>query len=283
MAGATPNSKAIGAGQAPVTVTDSTEQHDYWADETLNLAFIDKTQFSVDGSGAKKHKLKANAPHDYVVQLQKDLVTLGYLIPAAKYRDGLYEASTQRAVLRFQRHAARPYRMPGPDAQPEVKKEPEFKWHITPFLKGGNPFGCERPVVQGPGPWLTVTPDTLFTGRTDGVCDHATAREIRKWITKGFKLPVGRFPLRAVQIKGLRIGQLREDVADAWDEIVRLVEQKGGTLEGPYGDVKRGIKKSVGDGASVYSFHCCGRAVDINQTLGNKRYFIVKEMSGNDV
>jgi hypothetical protein len=165
-----------------------------------------------------------------------------------------------------------------------MKKEPEFKWTINPFLsKGWNPSACEQPTGKGSVPRMSTAPDTLFSGRTDGVCDHATALEIRKWLTRGFKVPVGRFALRPVRVKGLNIGKLREDVAEAWEEIVQLVEQKGGTLEGPYGDTKRKLAMSVKDGASVHSFHCCGRAVDINQQLGNKRYFTVKELSGKDV
>jgi len=253
------------------SATDSTLN--YWEDAGLSLSFTDKTRFSVDASGAKKHKLKANTPAEYVTQLQADLVTLGYLSSVSKYRTGLYEASTQRAVSRFQRHAARPYRLPGPDAQ--EPKAPEFTWTISPILKSGFLGGTETPQPKGP----FRAPDTLFSGRLDGVCDHATAKEIRNWIARGSKIPVGRFPLRAIRVTGA-VGRLRQDAADAWEEIVGLVTQAGGTLEGAYGDTTRVLQKTTKSGTSRYSFHYCGRAVDINQALGGgkgQRYYIVQE------
>jgi peptidoglycan hydrolase-like protein with peptidoglycan-binding domain len=90
-----------------------------------------------------------------VKQLQADLIALGYLTGTA---DGGYGPGTTRAVLRFQRHAARAYRMPQPDAG------------------GGD----------------------LYTGAATGTCDHATALAVRKWIDKRWKLPLNRFQLTAI-------------------------------------------------------------------------------------
>jgi hypothetical protein len=271
MSSGTTQGQATSQGGGVDSGTVSTSN--YWEAENLSLPFTDKTRFSVDAAGAKKHKLKANTPAEYVAQLQKDLVTLGYLSSVSKYRDGLYEGSTQRAVSKFQRHAARPYRLPGPDAQ--EPKKPEFTWSINPLLKDGHLGGAVAPLMQGP----VRGPDTLFSGRRDGVCDHATAKEVRNWIARGSKIPVGRFPLRAIRVKGA-VGRLRQDAAEAWEAIVELVTKEGGTLEGAYGDTTRGLQKTTKSGTSRYSFHYCGRAVDINQALGGgkgQRYYIVQE------
>jgi hypothetical protein len=147
--------------------------------------------------------------------------------------------TTARAVRRFQRHARRKYRVPAPDAA-----------------------GAE-----------------LFTGAATGVPDEATFAEARKWIERGWKLPVGRFQLRGLSAGG----RLREDAALAWDQIVRLATTKGATLEGPYGDTARPVNPTSKVGASRYSFHYAGRAVDINQALGggrSQRYYIAKEATG---
>jgi len=82
------------------------------------------------------------------------LMTLGYLSP----EDGMDHARVVRAIKRFQRHAARPYRMPQPDAA-----------------------GHE-----------------LFHGHPTGVCDAPTTTEIFKWVERKWRVPVGRFPLHTV-------------------------------------------------------------------------------------
>ncbi|MFY0529348.1 peptidoglycan-binding domain-containing protein [Archangium gephyra] len=243
----------------------------YWEDENLSLSFTDKAHFSVDSAGARKHKQKANTPAEYVTQLQKDLVTLGYLSSVSKYREGLYEASTRRAVSRFQRHAARPYRLPGPDAQ--EPKKPDLS--IPGLMKEGLRGAAVLPLANGP----FKGPDTMFSGRRDGVCDHSTAKEVRNWISRGSKIPVGRFPLRAIRVIGA-VGRLRQDAAEAWETIVEGVTKAGGTLEGAYGDTTRVLQKTTKSGTSRYSFHYCGRAVDINQALGGgkgQRYYAVQE------
>jgi peptidoglycan hydrolase-like protein with peptidoglycan-binding domain len=77
---------------------------EYWNDTGLNLA-----KGAIDNKFAKARKRTADAPHDYVSDLQKDLVELGYL--KAGSDDGSYGAGTERAVKRFQRHARRNFRM----------------------------------------------------------------------------------------------------------------------------------------------------------------------------
>lgn len=82
------------------------------------------------------------------------LVTIGYL----QAIDVQNPKRVSRAVLRFQRHAARAYRMPQPDA-------------------GGA---------------------DLFGGQANGVCDPLTEVNIRKWLQRKWVVPVGRFPLRVL-------------------------------------------------------------------------------------
>jgi ribosomal protein S18 acetylase RimI-like enzyme len=72
---------------------------EYWKDTSLRLA-----NGSLDEKGAKAKKKKANVPHNYVSDLQADLITLGYL--KAKADDGDFGPGTERAIKRFQRHAA---------------------------------------------------------------------------------------------------------------------------------------------------------------------------------
>jgi hypothetical protein len=226
------------------TVTVVAFPLNYWEYQGLQLYFKSKKDNSIDNTGAKKYKQTATVPHDYVVQLQKDLITLNYLPAKDDYRDGYFGPETRRTIMRFQRHAARPYRMPQPDA------------------------------AEG---------ERLPPGET-GICDFATAQEIRKWISKGWRLPLARFPIRAISVQGIVTGgRLREDAAAAWEEIVKLAQSQGATLEGPYGDTTRVLQQMTKSGTSRYSFHYCGRAVDINQELGGgrgQRYFTVKEASG---
>jgi len=215
---------------------------EYFNFKTLKLDFQSNTNRSVDSTGAKTTKGKANTPLDYVVQLQDDLKTLNYLSSKAK-SDGVYTAAVKRAVLRFQRHAKRTYRM-----------------------KGGNPADEKSPP---------------FKGSVDGVCDHATAQEIHRWTTNGFVLPLGRFKVAALSGNSVGPGgstaKLREDAAKQWDAVVKAITAAGGLVGGtsasPYGDCLRGLKSLSGGtkvGASSTSLHHAGRAVDINQDLASR-------------
>jgi len=165
------------------------------------------------------------------------LVTIGYLQAA----DAANPKRVSRAIQRFQRHAARAYRMPQPDV--------------------------------GPG---------SFTGRPTGAMDPLTAAELAKWLEKKWVVPVGRFPLRVLNI-GPKPVRLRPDAADAWEQIVLQADKQGATLRGEYGDSARAVRPTDKVGASRYSFHYAGRAVDIPQqyTLSaNHRYFITSEPNG---
>ena len=197
----------------------------YWENDDLML--------SVRGT-------KSAADKESVKQLQTDLIALGYL---SGHADGGYGHGTERAIKRFQRHAARRYRMPQPD----------------------------------------VASTETYPGDETGICDAATAAEIRSWIANGWKLPLDRFKLTGISAPNAA-GRLRSDAAEAWNEIVRLVTIQGGTLAGPYGDTARPVHTNSKVGASKYSFHYCGRAVDINQGLGgglHQRYFLLQEPTGS--
>lgn len=229
---------------------------EYFNSKSLKLDFQSNTNRSVDTTGAKTTKTKANTPLDYVVQLQDDLKSLKYLSSSAK-SDGVYTAAVKRAVLRFQRHAKRTYRMNG--SGPADEKSPPFK------------------------------------GNVDGVCDQATAKEIQRWKSKSFVLPLGRF--KTVALSGNSVGpagstaKLREDAAKQWDAVVKAITAAGGLVGGtsasPYGDCLRGLKSLKAGtkvGASSTSLHHAGRAVDINQDLASRgkkqRLFIETDPPG---
>lgn len=211
---------------------------EYYKDDKLNLYFKDTKDCSLDEAGAekyKKDKSKATAPGTYVQQVQKDLIALKYLEAKTDKgedaADGFYGRAAARAITRFQRHAARVYRM---DSSGGIKD---------------------------------VAAAAVFKGPADGVCNADTAKEIRAWIDGKFVDPVGRFKTKALA-ENLG-GKLREDAAAAWEAIVKKVHEKGGILIGPYGDCLRTLKPATKDGASNFSVHYCGRAVDICQRLAN--------------
>jgi peptidoglycan hydrolase-like protein with peptidoglycan-binding domain len=212
----------------------------YWDYDKLSLDLN-----AVDDEGAKKYKKKATAPLSYVKTLQSDLVTLGY--GKSGSADGFYGGGTKRAVLRFQRHAGRVYRM----------------------------IGASKTAAD-------VAAKDVFSHTQDGICDQDTAKEIRKWITNGWVNPVGRFPKTSLSTSG----KLREDAAKAFETVLTAVNAAGGTLVGPYGDTIRPLAKTSKAGASNYSFHYSGRAVDINQELAGgktQRYYVAKDASGSDM
>ncbi len=76
---------------------------EYWNDASLNLK-----NGSIDAKFAAAKKRTANVPHNYVSDLQKDLIELGYLKAGAD--DGEYGGGTERAVRKFKRHAQRTFR-----------------------------------------------------------------------------------------------------------------------------------------------------------------------------
>ena len=158
--------------------------------------------------------------------------------------DGNFGKASTRALKRFQRHAGRRYRV-----------------HAVSDLAAD------------------VVPALAFKGSADGKADDATRAEIKHWLDKQWKLPLKRFALK-------KVGDftLREDVADAWVAVSSRVKALGGTVEGPYGDSKRGLRKAMKVGASSFSFHIVGRAIDIQQALANprgRRYFIVRDTASD--
>lgn len=82
----------------------SNKPKEYWQDSSLYL-----TVGSVDEKHAKAKRTTANVPHNYVSDVQNDLISLGYLVTGSD--DGDYGSGTKRAVKRFQRHANRKIRM----------------------------------------------------------------------------------------------------------------------------------------------------------------------------
>jgi hypothetical protein len=158
--------------------------------------------------------------------------------------DGTWGGGSRRALVRFKRRAAKStYRL-----------------------------------NQLTGAIADCTEADLFKGTLNDVIDQPTLDEIKKWKDKKWKAPLGRFA-----IKTIAGGKLREDVADAWTTLVTKVKGLGGTIDAPYGDTKRTPKKTTKAGASSFSFHIAGRAVDIDQNLGgppNQRYYIAKETDG---
>ena len=116
----------------------------------------------------------------------------------------------------------------------------------------------------------------VYTGPVDGIAHQATLDEVLRWVQKGYRLPLGYFGLTKIQDWGM----LREDAAIAWIALMSTIRALGGTIDGPYGDTKRPLMKTISTGASKYSFHITGRAVDLNQELGNSTYYVVPEPEG---
>lgn len=87
----------------PPAAPASLKPAEYWNDTSLSLK-----RGSIDNKFAAAKKKTANVPQNYVSDLQKDLIELGYL--KAGSDDGDYGAGTERAVKKFQRHAKRSLR-----------------------------------------------------------------------------------------------------------------------------------------------------------------------------
>ena len=210
---------------------------EYWKDASLKLA-----KGSIDAKYATAKKKTATAPHNYVSDLQKDLIELGYLKVGAD--DGSFGDGTERALKRLQRHARASLRM-----------------HA-----GAAAVGI---------PWV---------GTATGVCDQNTAKEVRVWIDKKYRLPLGVY--KVVAIDG---GRLREDVSKLWKTALDDVVKKGAILLPPgktakeyYSDTTRnptaGFTSTGGN--SKFSLHYTGRAVDLSmEPNGGKgqRWWIEKE------
>ena len=122
------------------------------------------------------------------------------------------------------------------------------------------------------GASLSETP--VYTGPEDGAPHPAALDEIARWLRNGYRLPLGYFPLSKISTWG----SLRQDMASAWIALTAEIATLGGSIGGPYGDTKRPLMKAISVGASKFSFHVCGRAVDLNQ--GNSSYFPAREMQG---
>jgi hypothetical protein len=185
------------------------------------------------------------APSMPIEQLQSALGFLGYLPPGSV--TGMADERTERALLRFKKHARRAYRI----------------------SRDGAPEDVAAPQRFGGAVDTTVAEETIF--------------EIKQWVERGWKLPLGRFrfvSLADAGEPGLRGYRMREDAARAWCEVVREASARGATLDAPYGDTWRPLGYARKNGASRRSMHFCGRAVDLNQGLAqgpNQRYYLSRE------
>jgi hypothetical protein len=120
----------------------------------------------------------------------------------------------------------------------------------------------------------SVSETAVYLGPEDGVAGPETLDELARWLGKEYRLPLGFFKLSKIA----EWGWLREDMASEWLAVMAQVEILGGSIDGPYGDTRRPLMETISVGASKFSFHICGRAVDLNQ--GNSSYFPVREMEG---
>jgi len=174
-------------------------------------------------------------------KLQQDLITLGYLPKGSD--DAKWGGGSKRALKRFKRRATTVYRVSSATNLPADCDEGE------------------------------VSRETV-----NDVVTQVTLDEIKKWLNRKWKAPLGRYTFHAVGH-----GRLREDVASAWAALAPGIEHLGGTIEGPYGDTLRRIGKAKKAGQSSFSFHTVGRAVDLRQEFANRagrRYYVVKEPNG---
>jgi hypothetical protein len=121
----------------------------------------------------------------------------------------------------------------------------------------------------------SVSETPVYTGPADGIAHPQTLTEIARWLSRDYRAPLGYFALSEIG----NWGRLRSDVAAAWLALMPQIELLGGSIAGPYGDTTRPLMKTISPGASKYSFHICGRAVDLNQ--GNRAYFPSLETQGS--
>ena len=119
----------------------------------------------------------------------------------------------------------------------------------------------------------------VFTGNVNAELDEATLAELTRWAAEGWSAPIGYF-----NITPMVGGGLREDVFAEWTKVETTVAGLGGTISGPYGNTKRALGKAKKSGASSFSFHTMGRAIDLPQERGGGRaqqYYVAKE-AGSD-
>jgi len=207
------------------------------------------------------------APSMPVAHVQAALEQFGYLPPGhvTGVSDPLYERTLyERALIRFKRHAQRPYRL----------------------TRAG--MADDQPL------------HACFAGPCDARITVDTIFEIKQWVERGWKLPLHRFKFASLSAPGeptsyaLRWSILREDAALVWRELMKEASGRGATLAEPYGDTFRALgqtNKTGGPanktGTSRRSLHHVGRAVDLNQTLaqgglaqGARAYYLSREDDG---
>ena len=123
----------------------------------------------------------------------------------------------------------------------------------------------------------SVEETPVYAGPEDGIAHTEALDEVARWLQNGYRLPLGYFQLAKLEAWG----SLRNDAAQAWLDLGARIRELGGTIDGPYGDTKRPLMKSTSVGASKFSFHICGRAVDLNQ--GNPNYHVVQEPQAGEM
>jgi peptidoglycan hydrolase-like protein with peptidoglycan-binding domain len=207
---------------------------EYWKDPALKL-----TRGDADPKMTGKN---VPAPPNYIRDLQKDLIAIGYLKIGAD--DGSYGLGTERAVRRFQRHARRTLRM-----------QNQAKTTGTPWM-GADTGVCDASTAKEIRLWIEkkyVLPFGVY--KIVGIDGGKLRDDVA---------PLWQAALAAAKVKGATLLPAGAATSDYYSDTTR--------------NPANGFKSTGGN--SKLSMHYTGRAVDLSmEPAGGKhqRWWIAKD------
>jgi hypothetical protein len=251
----------------------------YWDMKDLKI-----TDGDLDAAGAHADPSKQTVLHDFIVQIEKDLMKTGFAV----HDDAVCDLGAK--------HKPKGVFVAAKASQTTDKKGRPLTVHEDPHLTDVTYLVRK---FQRQAQWLwrmkadgTHQPDaassdaSVYGGSTSGEVDALTAKVLHLWATQDLHMVMNKYALKkldwppgsghAITVDDSSVAALlREDAHAAWLAAATEIEQLKGTLQGPYASSPRGYKsgKAVDkDGkpkksASDYSWHYSALAVDICEGL----------------
>lgn len=246
-------------------------QH-YWEVRDLQIKDGD-----LDAAGAHADPAKQTVLHDFIVQIEKDLMATGFAVHSDSIC-GLGASHKPKGVFK----SAASVDDDGDSATPPVHPDKQ----LTDLVYLTKKF-------QRQAQWLwrmkkdgTHLPNaaagdaTVYGGSSTGEVNELTAKVLHEWATKDLHMVIKKFPLvdlhwppvggRAIaNAPSTTAAHLREDAYAAWVAAAKDISRLNATIQGPYASSPRGWKggRPRDDSGSPFSWHYSGLAFDLSQAL----------------
>lgn len=242
----------------------------YW--EMKDLRIVDG---DCDAAGAGDDPTRQTVLHDFVVQIERDLMATGFAVhDDARCGCGLKASHKPRGV-----YASVPENDNG---QHEDRRLGDLPYLIRKFQRQAEWLWRMKRDGTHLDDAVAGDPSVYGGGRT-GQVDPLTARVLRAWVTGDLHMVVNKFSLEELHWppesgepilnaggKRPRPARLRRDAYEVWLRAAKEIHHLNATIAGPYASSARGWergKPAAPVATAADGWHFAGLAVDLSKML----------------